>query len=119
MVTLVLVDDDEGFRSAARRLLEAGGFCVVGEAGDAETAGPVITRTHPEVALVDIQLPGADGFAVARAVRDQDLSTRVVLVSGRDRRDYGGQVEQCGAAGFIDKADLSAPSLHGVLQETP
>jgi DNA-binding NarL/FixJ family response regulator len=62
---VLIVDDHDGFRSSARALLEAEGFDVVGEAGDAASALAAAARLRPEVVLLDIQLPGIDGFEVA------------------------------------------------------
>lgn len=116
MVTLVIVDDDEGFRTAARRLLEAAGFRVVGEACNGESAAPLVSSTRPQAVLVDIQLPGSDGFEVTRSICSGDSPPLVVLVSGRDPRDYVAAFEQSGAIGFIDKAELSAPLLTAILE---
>jgi DNA-binding NarL/FixJ family response regulator len=113
--TLVIVDDDPGFRAAARRLLETGGFRVVGEAGDVAEADTVVSRLRPEAVVVDVQLPDGDGFIVAERLLAGRGHPQVVLVSGRARGDYGDRVRACGARGFIDKADLSAASLRALL----
>ena len=64
--TVLIVDDHADFRASARALLEAEGFDVVGEAASGEEAIAEAGRLRPEVILLDIQLPGDDGFAVAR-----------------------------------------------------
>src|SRR5918995_903938 len=58
-------DDHPDFRAGARALLEADGFDVVGEAADGESALEATRRLRPRVVLLDIQLPGMDGFHVA------------------------------------------------------
>src|SRR5829696_4465444 len=63
--TVLIVDDHPGFRSAARALLEADGFDVVGEAADGESALAAAERLRPGLVVLDIQLPDLDGFVVA------------------------------------------------------
>jgi DNA-binding NarL/FixJ family response regulator len=57
----LIVDDHETFRVAARELLAAAGFVVVGEAGDGPGALAEVARLVPDVVLLDVQLPGLDG----------------------------------------------------------
>jgi DNA-binding NarL/FixJ family response regulator len=116
--TLLIVDDHAGFRSLARRLLTAGGFEVVGEAADGNAAIAAARRLRPDVVLLDVQLPGIDGFEVAARLRDGDAAPAVVLISTRDRTDYGPRVDRCGARGFIPKAELSAAAIRSLLGAT-
>ena len=64
-MTVLIVDDHDGFRDSARALLEAEGFAVVGDAADGATAVAAVERLRPDVVLVDVQLPDVDGFTVA------------------------------------------------------
>jgi DNA-binding NarL/FixJ family response regulator len=116
--TLLIVDDHPGFRSLARRLLTAGGFEVVGEAADGLAAIAAVRRLRPEVVLLDVQLPDVDGFEVAARLRDGGAGPAVVLISTRDRGDYGPRVDRCGARGFIPKAELSGAAVHALLGAT-
>jgi DNA-binding NarL/FixJ family response regulator len=116
--TLLIVDDHPGFRSLARRLLEAGGFEVVGEAADGHAAITGARMLQPDVTLLDIQLPDIDGFEVAARLRDGGAGPAVVLISTRDRTDYGPRVDRCGARGFIPKAELSGAAVHALLGTT-
>lgn len=112
MPTVLIVDDHAAFRTSARRLLSADGFSVIGEATDGEAAVEAARRLRPDIVLLDVQLPGIDGFAVARRILgDGSISTQVVITSSRDRGDYGVLVEQCGAVGFIPKDELSGARL--------
>ena len=75
-LTVLIVDDHEDFRRVARALLEADGFRVVGEAVDGESAIAEANRLRPRLVLLDVQLPGIDGFAVAdgdRVRADEDV----------------------------------------------
>jgi DNA-binding NarL/FixJ family response regulator len=113
--TLLIVDDHPGFRSLARRLLEAGGFDVVGEAANGQAAVAAVRQLRPDVVLLDIQLPDIDGFEVTARLADGEAGPVVVLTSTRDRADYGERVERSGARGFIPKAELSGAALRALL----
>jgi DNA-binding NarL/FixJ family response regulator len=115
--TALIVDDHAAFRSFARLLLESEGFDVVGEAGDGASAVSAVHTLRPQVVLLDVQLPDALGFDVARKLLVNDPATSVVLVSSRDAADYGDQIESSGALGFIPKAELSGAALRDLLAE--
>jgi DNA-binding NarL/FixJ family response regulator len=114
--TVVVVDDDPGFRSLIGRLLNATGFDVVGDAADGEEALAVTRRLHPDIVLLDVQMPGRDGFSVARQLVRESTSMAVVLTSGRSVEDYGHQITSCeGIAGFLLKDELSGPGLRDLI----
>jgi DNA-binding NarL/FixJ family response regulator len=109
--TVLIVDDHAGFRSFARALLEAEGFEVVGEAADG-TSALVLARTlEPELVLLDVALPGMDGFAVCEALLAEGNAPVVVLTSSRDVSAYRRRLERSRARGFIPKSELSGPAL--------
>jgi DNA-binding NarL/FixJ family response regulator len=114
--TVLIVDDHPSFRATARVLLEAEGFEVVGEAQDGASALERARELRPEVVLLDVQLPDLDGFEVAARLTDGGAGPRVVLVSSRDRADYGSMIEESGASGFIAKADLCGPALADLIR---
>ncbi len=111
MTTVLIVDDHDGFRTVARRLLEDCGYQVVGEARDGATALATARRLRPGAVLLDIQLPDMDGFDVAA----QLTGARVVMISGRDRATYRARLDALPAARFIAKADLSGQTLVAAL----
>jgi DNA-binding NarL/FixJ family response regulator len=113
--TVLIVDDHETFRHAARALLEVGGFDVVGEAGDGPAALDAVDRLDPDVVLLDVQLPGLDGFAVAARLATRSRAPAVVLTSSRDAVTYGDRVRNATVAGFLPKWELSGASLAGIL----
>ena len=111
---VVVVDDHAGFRSTLRRLLEADGWDVVGEAGDGATAIATVPAMGPDLVLVDVGLPDMDGFVVAeRLVRDSMLT--VVLISSRDAAAYEGRIAASPVRGFLAKADLGGDALRALL----
>lgn len=113
---VLIVDDHPSFRRCARALLEAEGFEVVGEAADGAAALAAAAALSPEIVLLDIQLPDIDGFEVARQLLAEVPRLPIVLVSSRDRSQYGPLIETSGALGFVSKAELSGSSLTDLLE---
>jgi DNA-binding NarL/FixJ family response regulator len=109
--TVLIVDDHPGFRSAARALLEADGFDVVGEAADGESGLAAAERLRPGLVLLDIQLPDLDGFAVAERLANSQSPPAVVLVSSRDSSAYRRRLAGSPARGFVAKSDLSGAAI--------
>lgn len=112
---VLIVDDHPEFRAAARVLLESEGFAVVGEAGDGEEALELAQRLRPDVVLLDVQLPGADGFEVSARLDALAVAPVVVLISSREAAAYGDRVGAAGTRGFLTKRDLSGESLAALL----
>src|SRR3954471_19369576 len=101
---VVIVDDHPTFRHAARMLLAARGYDVVGEASCAASALDAVERHAPQAVLLDVRLGGDDGFEVC------DLLTRsrpepAVLLASADEQDSE-RVTRGGARGFVRKSRL-------------
>ncbi len=103
-------------RSSARALLEAEGFDVVGEAADGVEAVEAVALLRPDVVLLDIQLPGEDGLAVAERLAAATNPPAVVLISSRDASAYGPRLTATPARGFIPKSGLSGATLAALLR---
>src|SRR5262245_25865344 len=113
--TVLIVDDHPSFRATARRLLQAEGFDVVGEAENGAEAVRKAGELHPELVLLDVQLPDLNGFEVAGILCRDEGPPAIVLVSSRDATDYGDLIPGCGARGFIAKAELSGANIRALL----
>ncbi len=109
--TVLIVDDHAGFRANARAVLESEGFEVVGEAANGAEALEAVAGEAPDVVLLDVQLPDADGFDLAARLTANGSRVNVVLVSSRDYSDFAQLIERSGARGFVPKAELSGPRL--------
>jgi DNA-binding NarL/FixJ family response regulator len=109
--TVLIVDDHDAFRESASALLEAEGFAVIGAVADGLAAMAAVERLRPGVVLLDIQLPGIDGFAVAERLAATVDPPVVVLISSREATAYGPRVDAAPARGFLTKRELSGASL--------
>jgi two-component system chemotaxis response regulator CheY len=114
---VLIVDDHEGFRASARRLLEAEGFEVVAEAASGTDALQAAETWRPELVLLDVHLPDMQGFDVAERLRVNGSSPAVVLTSSHDASDLGPLIERSGAHGFVPKSDLSGAALRRILDD--
>ena len=115
--SLLIVDDHEAFRTFASMLLGADGFEVSGEASDGESALEAVSEQHPDVVLLDVQLPGMDGFEIAARLAAIDIPPAVVMTSTRSAADYGHRLKEAPIMGFVPKQDLSAEALKAVLAQ--
>jgi DNA-binding NarL/FixJ family response regulator len=109
--SVLIVDDHEDFRVSARALLELHGFDVVGDAEDGESGLDAVERLQPDVVLLDVQLPGIDGFEVAQRLAEGEQAPRVVLISSRRRSAYEARLPGAPVAGFLGKDELTGAAL--------
>jgi DNA-binding NarL/FixJ family response regulator len=109
--SVLIVDDHAEFRRTARLLLEAEGFEVIGEAADGESALLAAARLQPRLVLLDIQLPGLDGFEVAGRLAAGSDPPTVILTSTRSATAYRRRLANTPAMGFIAKSELSGEAL--------
>ena len=118
METILIVDDNAGFRRQIRALLEADGFNVVAESADGKSAMQAARSLKPDVVLLDIGLPDVEGIEVARdlSALANGHSPRIVLTSSRDASAYGPRLASSGAIGFIAKDELSGPAIRALVK---
>lgn len=103
-IRILLVDDHTIVRAGLRMVLQsAEEFDVVGEADSAAAALELIERHHPDVVLLDINLPDGSGLDVARRVLERVPSTRVLVLSVHDDREFVREAVRSGAHGFLRK----------------
>ena len=115
VMSVLIVDDHPSFRASARRLLEAEGFEVVGEAGDGHAAIAAAEQLKPDLVLLDVQLPDLNGFEVAERLAALALPLAVILTSSRNPAEYGRLTTDTLVRGFVPKADLSGAVLTALL----
>lgn len=111
MIRLILADDQALVRGALAALLSLEpDFDVVGQAGSAEELLALVDASPPDVALVDVEMPGMDGIAATALLKKSHPRVRVVIVTTFGRPGYLRRALQSGAEGFVVK-DTPAAEL--------
>lgn len=106
---IVLADDHALVRAGIRTLLEKlPGVSIVGESGDGRETVALVQQQSPDIAIMDISMPGMNGFeATTRIVRDQP-HTKVLILSMHTAEDYVLQALRAGATGYLLKDAATA-----------
>jgi two-component system response regulator NreC len=103
-IRCILVDDHTLFRAGMRRLLEGeADIDVVGEANDASQALERVSELYPDIALMDIGMPGLSSFEAARLMRTRSPETRVIFLTMHEDEEYLRQALAAGAWGYLLK----------------
>jgi len=110
----LIVDDNGGFRDAARSLLEREEIEVVGVASSSTEARSRVAELRPEVVLVDIALGAESGFDLARALAS-DGGPKLILISTHSEVDFVDLIAASPAVGFIAKSELSARAIRDLV----
>jgi len=103
-VNVVVVDDHVALRRGMELLLRREGYHVVGTADDAEQAEQLILRRRPDVALVDLALPGENGADLTRRLLEHEPELRIILYTGSADEEELLDGLRAGAAGFALKS---------------
>jgi CheY-like chemotaxis protein len=114
-ISVLVVDDDPGFRDLASRLLAGLGLDVVEQVGTFAAAVAAADRLHPQAALVDVGLPDGDGVELAARLAALPWRPRVVLISSDPDATTVEDARAAGAVGFLSKAELPNHGLRGRL----
>ncbi|MBE0481215.1 MAG: response regulator transcription factor [Dehalococcoidia bacterium] len=104
MIRYVIIDDHKMLRQGLRRILDdEDGFEFTGEAADGLEGLKLIQEARPDVALVDIMMPGIDGIELTRRARDLAPGTKIIIISMLDNRSYVEESSRAGARGYVVK----------------
>jgi DNA-binding NarL/FixJ family response regulator len=111
----LIVDDNAGYLSEARNLLQRQGMRVVGVASTSNDALAIAASDHPDVALVDVDLGAESGLEVALALAMSDDPVPVILISAYSEKDLRELLDDSPAVGFLPKSVLSRAAIDGLL----
>jgi two-component system response regulator DesR len=116
MIRVLLADDQATVRGALAALLRLEkDFAVVAEVGRADDVLKAALEKHPDVALLDIEMPGGDGLAAAARLRAELPSCRVLMLTTFGRPGYLRRAMEGGAVGFLTK-DMPAAQLASAIR---
>ena len=110
---VLIADDHAGYREGVARLVDDDPrLTVIATAADGEQALTMIVELQPDVALLDVRMPGHTGIEVCRRLRDSGASpgTRIVLITGTPDPVLSAQALEAGAATLIGK-ETSPPDI--------
>ena len=113
--SILLVDDDEVLRERLATAIRARGY-EVRTAGNAEEAMREVSHESPEMAVLDLRMPGGSGIEILRELKKQDPSTRVLMLTGYGSISTAVEAVRDGAVGYLPKpadADEILAALNG------
>ncbi len=101
--TVLVVDDDDRMREYMRASLELEGYSVL-EAGNAEEGLAVLESEHqPQLILLDVMMPGTDGWEMLQRIQERHGSIPVIMFSGQVDEQSAARAEERGASAFVGK----------------
>ena len=106
---IVIVDDHPLFRKGLQELIHSdNSFAVCGEASNASEAMEVIRKLHPDLAIVDLSLPGANGIELIKNIRAEYPKLPILVLSMHDESLYALRAMRAGADGYVMKHEAMA-----------
>jgi two-component system response regulator NreC len=114
-IRVLLADDHRVLREALKLLLEKDGCEIVGEAATGEEALSMASRLHPQVIVMDLEMPGMGGLAITHRIAKMSPAPHVLILSAYDDEEYVIEaLTKAGAAGYLVKSDTAAELINAV-----
>jgi DNA-binding NarL/FixJ family response regulator len=111
---VLLVDDHEIYRAGLRGLLEEAGIDIVGEAGNGENALALVEQKHPNVVIMDLNMPGMGGIEAARQISTLAPLTRVIMLTVSSAAPDITDAVLAGACGYLLKSATTQEIVTGI-----
>ena len=102
-IRVVIADDEPITKMDLNELLSEAGYEVVGEASDGFDAVEICRKKHPDLVLMDINMPLLDGLAAAKIIRSENLAETVMMMTAYSEREFVEQAKDCGVGGYLVK----------------
>jgi response regulator NasT len=100
---VVIAEDEAIIRLDLKEILLDEGYDVVGETGRGDEAVELVRQNHPDLIILDVKMPGSDGLAAARAIRDLDLKVAVLILTAFSQRNLIDEARDAGVAAYLVK----------------
>ena len=112
---VLIVDDHPLFRNGLRQVIAADArFDLIGEAGDGEAALKFILEKKPDVAVLDVNLPGLTGLEIARKLQAKKDPTRIIILTMHKEEEMINRALDSGVGGFVLKENAVADILDAI-----
>jgi len=112
---IVIVDDHPLFRKGLEQLIQSeDSFAVCGEANNAPEAMDVIRKLNPDLAIVDLSLPGANGIELIKNIRAEFSKLPILVLSMHDESLYALRALRAGAEGYVMKHEAMANVIEAI-----
>jgi two-component system response regulator NreC len=114
-VRIVLADDHQVLRGGLRLILDAEpDFEVVGEAGDVESARRCLRREHPDILVLDLNMPGGSALKAIPDLRAAAPATQIVVLTMQSESSYVREARRGGARGYVLKEQAAGDLVDAV-----
>jgi response regulator NasT len=100
---VVIAEDEAIIRLDLKEILVDEGYDVVGETGRGDEAVDLVRDHRPDLVILDVKMPGSDGLAAARAIRDLDLKVAVLILTAFSQRNLIDEARDAGVAAYLVK----------------
>jgi hemolysin D len=114
-IRILLVDDQRTVRYIWQSyLVDQPDLEVIGHAADGEGTLVQVASLHPDIILLDIEMPGMDGLTTTRLICDRHAQTKVIVLSSHDHEEYIRKALQAGAKGYLLKNTPAPELIHAI-----
>jgi two-component system, response regulator PdtaR len=100
---VVIAEDEAIIRLDLKEILLDEGYDVVGETGRGDEAVELVRDHRPDLAILDVKMPGSDGLAAARAIQQLDLKVAVLILTAFSQRSLIDEAREAGVAAYLVK----------------
>jgi DNA-binding NarL/FixJ family response regulator len=115
MIRVIIADDHVIFRQGLLKLLQSSqDIEVAGEAGTGPETMNLVTNEKPDLAILDISMPGFDGFEILQRIQSQDINTKIIFLTMYKDTLMARKALQAGASGYILKDNAFADLLYAI-----
>jgi DNA-binding NarL/FixJ family response regulator len=116
-IRVLIADDHRLFAQALEAILEDDDrIAIAGHARDGKQAVDLARRLEPDVVLMDIAMPGMDGFQATRMITDERPETSILILTGSNSRADVDRARKAGAAGYVTKDRIAAELVDAIVE---